>query len=140
MLKGTGQQRRENYFYADCSAHRRNTVCSKRQRGMFTSSEKAVDAIQMHEMGNPLFVCHRVEYNVVHGKPFVTAWNGKQDDPEMGKFWFLYLKTGGDPKIVEECPADVNLSQNQEIILWYKHGPWSLWKAITEGTISQCLS
>ncbi|GBL72559.1 hypothetical protein AVEN_31989-1, partial [Araneus ventricosus] len=43
-----------------------------------------------------------VEYNVVHGKPFVTAWNGKPDDPEMGKFWFVYLKTGGDPKIVEE--------------------------------------
>ncbi|CAL1300611.1 unnamed protein product, partial [Larinioides sclopetarius] len=35
----------------------------------------------------------KVEYDVVYGKPFLTAWNGKQDDPEMGTFWFVYLKT-----------------------------------------------
>ncbi|GBM63912.1 hypothetical protein AVEN_10299-1 [Araneus ventricosus] len=70
----------------------------------------------------------KVEYNVVDGKPYVAALNGKEDDPEMGMFWFVYLKTlssDKDPKIVEESPVDIKLQPNQEIILWYKRGPWS---------------
>ncbi|GBN94089.1 hypothetical protein AVEN_220141-1 [Araneus ventricosus] len=69
-----------------------------------------------------------VEYNVVDRKPYVAALNGKEDDPEMGTFWFVYLKTPNsdeDPKIVEESPVDIKLKPNQEIILWYKCGPWS---------------
>ncbi|GBM79295.1 hypothetical protein AVEN_92052-1 [Araneus ventricosus] len=70
----------------------------------------------------------KIEYNVVDGKPYVAALNGKEDDPEMGMFWFVYLKTVSsdkDPKIVEESPVDIKLQPNQEIILWYKRGPWS---------------
>ncbi|GBM79308.1 hypothetical protein AVEN_92060-1 [Araneus ventricosus] len=47
----------------------------------------------------------KIEYNVVDGKPYVAALDGKEDDPEMGMFWFVYLKTVSsdkDPKIVEE--------------------------------------
>ncbi|GBL83340.1 hypothetical protein AVEN_38568-1 [Araneus ventricosus] len=47
----------------------------------------------------------RVKYNVVDGKPYVAVLNGKEDDPEMEMFWFVYLKTlnsDKDPKIVEE--------------------------------------
>ncbi|CAL1301237.1 unnamed protein product [Larinioides sclopetarius] len=70
----------------------------------------------------------KVEYNVVEGKPYVSALNGKEDDPEMGMFWFIYRKTFNsdkDPKIVEESPVDIILQPNQEIILWYKRAPWS---------------
>ncbi|GBM72273.1 hypothetical protein AVEN_46971-1 [Araneus ventricosus] len=70
----------------------------------------------------------KVEYNVVDGKPYVAACNGKEDDPEMGMFWFVYLKTlssYNEPKLVEESPVDIKLQPNQEIILWYKRGPWS---------------
>ncbi|GBM70875.1 hypothetical protein AVEN_76825-1 [Araneus ventricosus] len=70
----------------------------------------------------------KIEYNVVDGKPYVAALNGKEDDPEMGMFWFVYLKTlssDKDPKIVEESPVDIKLQPNQEIILWYKRGSWS---------------
>ncbi|CAL1298596.1 unnamed protein product [Larinioides sclopetarius] len=68
----------------------------------------------------------KVEYNVVDGKPYVSALNGKEDDLEMGMFWFIYLKTlssDKDPKIVEESPVDIKLQPNQEIILWYKRAP-----------------
>ncbi|GBM72262.1 hypothetical protein AVEN_46964-1 [Araneus ventricosus] len=71
----------------------------------------------------------KVEYNVMDGKPYVAALNGKEDDPEMGMFWFVYLKTQSsdeDPKIVEESPVDIKLQPNQEIILWYKRGPWNV--------------
>ncbi|CAL1302032.1 unnamed protein product [Larinioides sclopetarius] len=47
----------------------------------------------------------KVEYNVVEGKPYVSALNGKEDDPEMGMFWFIYRKTFNsdkDLKNVEE--------------------------------------
>ncbi|CAL1298597.1 unnamed protein product [Larinioides sclopetarius] len=70
----------------------------------------------------------KVDYNVVDGKPYVSALNGKEDDPEMGTYWFVFLKTSNsdkDPKSVEESPADINLKPNQEIILWYKRGPWN---------------
>ncbi|GBN90364.1 hypothetical protein AVEN_39435-1, partial [Araneus ventricosus] len=70
----------------------------------------------------------KIEYNVVDGKPYVAALNGKEDDPEMGMFWFVYLKTLSSdkhPKIVEESPVDIKLQPNQEIILWYKRGSWS---------------
>ncbi|KAF8778930.1 Cobalamin binding intrinsic factor like protein [Argiope bruennichi] len=70
----------------------------------------------------------RVEYNVVDGKPYVAAVNGKEDDPEMGTFWFIFLKNSNsdeDPKMIEESPVDIKLKPNQEIILWYKRGPWS---------------
>ncbi|GBN38946.1 hypothetical protein AVEN_215616-1, partial [Araneus ventricosus] len=70
----------------------------------------------------------KVEYNVVDDKPYVAALNGKEDDPEMGMFWFVYLKSPNsdkDPKMVEESPVDIKLQPNQEIILWYKRGPWS---------------
>ncbi|CAL1300610.1 unnamed protein product [Larinioides sclopetarius] len=70
----------------------------------------------------------KVEYNVVDGKPYVAVLNGKEDDSEMGMFWFIYLKTlrsDEDPKIVKESPVDVKLKPNQEIILWYKPAPWS---------------
>ncbi|GBN15115.1 hypothetical protein AVEN_224729-1, partial [Araneus ventricosus] len=69
-----------------------------------------------------------VEYNVVDGKPYVASLNGKGDDPELGMFWFVYLKSlssDKDPKIVEESPVDIKLEPNDEIILWYKRGPWS---------------
>ncbi|KAF8778920.1 Cobalamin binding intrinsic factor like protein [Argiope bruennichi] len=69
-----------------------------------------------------------VEYYVVDGKPYVAAFNGTEDDPEMEMFWFIYLKTlssDEDPKIVEESPVDVKLKPSQEIILWYRHGPWN---------------
>ncbi|GBN22680.1 hypothetical protein AVEN_127047-1 [Araneus ventricosus] len=71
----------------------------------------------------------KVEYNVVDGKPYVASLNGKEDDPEMGIFWFVYLKTLSsykEPKLVEESPVDIKLQPNQEIILWYKRGPWSV--------------
>ncbi|GBM70876.1 Putative vitellogenin receptor [Araneus ventricosus] len=71
----------------------------------------------------------KMEYNVVDGKPYVAALNGKDDDPEMGMFWFVYLKTPNsdkDPKMVEESPVDIKLMPNQEIILWYKRGPWAV--------------
>ncbi|GBN21920.1 hypothetical protein AVEN_42430-1 [Araneus ventricosus] len=71
----------------------------------------------------------KVEYNVVDRKPYVAALNGKEDDPEMGMFWFVYLKplnSDEEPKFVEESPADVKLAPNQEIILWYKRGPWNV--------------
>ncbi|CAL1300613.1 unnamed protein product [Larinioides sclopetarius] len=70
----------------------------------------------------------KVEYNVVDGKPYVSALNGKEDDPEMGMFWFIYRKTFNsdkDPKIVKGSPVDIILQPNQEIILWYKRDPWS---------------
>ncbi|GBN42949.1 hypothetical protein AVEN_13669-1 [Araneus ventricosus] len=70
----------------------------------------------------------KIQYNVVDGKPYVSALNGKEDDPEMGLFWFVYLKTlssDKDPKIVEESPVDIKLQPNHEIILWYKRGTWS---------------
>ncbi|GBN38110.1 hypothetical protein AVEN_100186-1 [Araneus ventricosus] len=70
----------------------------------------------------------KVEYNVVDSKPYVAAFNGKEDDPEMGMFWFVYLKTLSSdkgPKLIEESPVDIKLQPNQEIILWYKRGPWS---------------
>ncbi|GBN25858.1 Low-density lipoprotein receptor-related protein 2 [Araneus ventricosus] len=70
----------------------------------------------------------KVEYNVVDGKPYVAALNGKEDDSEMGMFWFVYLKTlssDKEPKLMEESPVDIKLQPNQEIILWYKRGPWS---------------
>ncbi|GBN43191.1 hypothetical protein AVEN_66997-1 [Araneus ventricosus] len=47
----------------------------------------------------------KVEYNVVDRKPYVAALNGKEDDPEMGMFWFVYLKplnSDEEPKLVEE--------------------------------------
>ncbi|GBM72256.1 hypothetical protein AVEN_46959-1, partial [Araneus ventricosus] len=69
------------------------------------------------------------EYNVVDRKPYVAALNGKEDDPEMGMFWFVYLKplnSDEEPKFVEESPVDVKLVPNQEIILWYKRGPWNV--------------
>ncbi|CAL1301241.1 unnamed protein product [Larinioides sclopetarius] len=70
----------------------------------------------------------KVQYNVVDGKPYVSALNGKEDDPEMGMFWFLHLKflsSEKNPKLVEESPVDIKLQPNQEIILWYKRAPWS---------------
>ncbi|CAL1298595.1 unnamed protein product [Larinioides sclopetarius] len=70
----------------------------------------------------------KVDYNVVDGKPYVAALNGKEDDPEMGTYWFVFLKTSNsdkDPKSVEESPVDIKLKPNQEIILWYKRGPWN---------------
>ncbi|GBM72269.1 hypothetical protein AVEN_46968-2 [Araneus ventricosus] len=71
----------------------------------------------------------KVEYNVVKLKPYVAALNGKEDDPEMGMFWFVYLKpinSEEEPKVVEKSPADVKLEPNQEIILWYKRGSWNV--------------
>ncbi|CAL1300609.1 unnamed protein product [Larinioides sclopetarius] len=71
----------------------------------------------------------KVEYNVVDGKPYVAALNEKEDDPELGMFWFVYLKTlnsDKDPKVVSKSPVDVKLKPNQEIILWYKRGPWNV--------------
>ncbi|GBO36140.1 hypothetical protein AVEN_64552-1 [Araneus ventricosus] len=71
----------------------------------------------------------QVEYNVVKFKPYVAALNGKEDDPEMGMFWFVYLKpinSEEEPKVVEKSPADVKLEPNQEIILWYKRGSWNV--------------
>ncbi|CAL1301247.1 unnamed protein product [Larinioides sclopetarius] len=70
----------------------------------------------------------KVQYNVVDGKPYVSALNGKEDDPEMGLFWFVYLKilsSDRDLMLVEESPVDIKLQPNQEIILWYKGAPWS---------------
>ncbi|CAL1301245.1 unnamed protein product [Larinioides sclopetarius] len=67
--------------------------------------------------------CQNVEYNVVDGKPYVASLNGKENDPEMEIFWFIYLKnltSDKDLKIVEESPVDTTLQPNQEIILWYK--------------------
>ncbi|GBM70863.1 hypothetical protein AVEN_76818-1 [Araneus ventricosus] len=91
------------------------------QRGIFLHG---IDNIQVFLQVSAIWV----EYNVVDGKPYVAALNGKEDDPEMGMFWFVYLKTlssDKDPKIVEESPVDIKLQPNQEIILWYKRGPWS---------------
>ncbi|GFR27223.1 gastric intrinsic factor [Trichonephila clavata] len=70
----------------------------------------------------------KVEYNVVEGKPFVTSVSGIEDDPERGTFWFVHFKnlnSEGEPKLMEQSPVDFKLRQNQEIILWYKQGPWS---------------
>ncbi|GFQ65559.1 gastric intrinsic factor, partial [Trichonephila clavata] len=69
----------------------------------------------------------KVEYNVVDGKPFVTSLGGIQDDPERGTFWFLHLKSlnsDNEPELLEQSPVDLKLRPNQEIILWYKTGPW----------------
>ncbi|GBM70871.1 hypothetical protein AVEN_76823-1 [Araneus ventricosus] len=49
-----------------------------------------------------------IEYNVVDGKPYVAALNGKEDDPDRGMFSFVYLETlssDKDPKIMEEIIA-----------------------------------
>ncbi|GFQ85300.1 uncharacterized protein TNCT_323891 [Trichonephila clavata] len=70
----------------------------------------------------------KVEYNVVKGKPFVTSLGGIEDDPERGTFWFVHLKnfnSDGEPELMEQSPVDLKLKPNQEIILWYKPGPWS---------------
>ncbi|GFQ90524.1 gastric intrinsic factor [Trichonephila clavata] len=70
----------------------------------------------------------KVEYNVVDGKPFVTSLGGVEDDPERGTFWFVHLKnlnSDGEPELMEQSPVDLKLKPNQEIILWYKPGPWS---------------
>ncbi|CAL1278005.1 unnamed protein product [Larinioides sclopetarius] len=70
----------------------------------------------------------KVKYSVVDGKPYVKAVSGIEDDPEMGTYWFIYLRSSNSdeqPKIVEESPVDLKLLPNQEIILWYKPGPWN---------------
>ncbi|GFQ79330.1 gastric intrinsic factor [Trichonephila clavata] len=70
----------------------------------------------------------KVEYNVVEGKPFVTSVGGIEDDPERGTFWFVHLRnldSDNEPELLEQSPVDIKLKPNQEIILWYKPGPWS---------------
>ncbi|GFQ85329.1 gastric intrinsic factor [Trichonephila clavata] len=70
----------------------------------------------------------KVEYNVVKGKPFVTSLGGIEDDPERGTFWFVHLKilnSDREPELIEKSPVDLKIKRNQEIILWYKPGPWS---------------
>ncbi|GBM99361.1 hypothetical protein AVEN_124425-1 [Araneus ventricosus] len=47
----------------------------------------------------------KVKYSIVDGKPYVNAVNGLEDDPEMGIYWFIYLRSSNfdeQPKIVEE--------------------------------------
>ncbi|GBN06674.1 hypothetical protein AVEN_56725-1, partial [Araneus ventricosus] len=47
----------------------------------------------------------KVKYSIVDGKPYVNAVNGMEDDPEMGIYWFIYLRSSNSdeqPKIVEE--------------------------------------
>ncbi|GBN06678.1 hypothetical protein AVEN_56727-1 [Araneus ventricosus] len=69
-----------------------------------------------------------VKYIIVDGKPFINTLIGVEDDPEMGTYWFIYLKSSTSdeqPKIVEESPVDLKLLPDQEIILWYKSGPWN---------------
>ncbi|GBM99358.1 hypothetical protein AVEN_124423-1 [Araneus ventricosus] len=83
------------------------------------------DAIEtVGEMDNR----QKVKYSIVDGKQFVTAVNGMEDDPEMGIYWFIYLRSSNSdeqPKSVEESPLDLKLLPDQEIILWYKPAPWS---------------
>ncbi|GFT90026.1 hypothetical protein NPIL_655941, partial [Nephila pilipes] len=46
-----------------------------------------------------------VTYCVVDGKPYVTSLGGLEDDPEIGTFWFVYLRSldsEGDPELVEQ--------------------------------------
>ncbi|GFQ82987.1 gastric intrinsic factor [Trichonephila clavata] len=71
---------------------------------------------------------HKVEYNVVEGKPFITSVGGIEDDPERGTFWFVHLRdlnSDEEPELMEQSPVDIKLKPNQEIILWYKPEPWS---------------
>ncbi|GFT13496.1 uncharacterized protein NPIL_457211 [Nephila pilipes] len=70
----------------------------------------------------------KVEYSLVEGKPFVTCLGGLEDDPETGNFWFLHLrslKSDGQPEMMEQSPVDLKLIPNQEVILWYRPGPWN---------------
>ncbi|GFR17672.1 gastric intrinsic factor [Trichonephila clavata] len=81
----------------------------------------------------------KVEYNVVDGKPFVTSLGGVEDDPERGTFWFVHLKnlnSDGEPELMEQSPVDLKLKPNQEIILWYKPGPWSSHLRVSTSTKS----
>ncbi|GFS87093.1 low-density lipoprotein receptor-related protein 1 [Nephila pilipes] len=81
----------------------------------------------------------KVEYSVVEGKPFVTALGGLQDDPETGTFWFVHLRTlnsDKQPELIELSPVDLKLRPNQEIILWYKPGPWNSHLRMAESTKS----
>ncbi|GFS30252.1 gastric intrinsic factor [Trichonephila inaurata madagascariensis] len=81
----------------------------------------------------------KVQYNVVEGKPFVTSLGGIEDDPERGTFWFIHLRNlnkDGEPELMEQSPVDLKLRPNQEIILWYKPGPWSSHPQIATSTTS----
>ncbi|CAL1278013.1 unnamed protein product [Larinioides sclopetarius] len=81
----------------------------------------------------------KVKYNVVDGKPYVKAVSGIEDDPEMGTYWFIYLRSSNSdeqPKIVEESPVDLKLLPNQEVILWYKLAPWNGPTLVENTTIS----
>ncbi|GFY74318.1 uncharacterized protein TNIN_128041 [Trichonephila inaurata madagascariensis] len=81
----------------------------------------------------------KVEYNVVEGKPFVTSLGGIEDDPERGTFWFVHLKNlnwDGEPELMEQSPVDLKLRPNQEIILWYKPGPWNSHLRVPTSTTS----
>ncbi|GFT46129.1 gastric intrinsic factor [Trichonephila clavipes] len=81
----------------------------------------------------------KVEYNVVEGKPFVTSLGGIEDDPERGTFWFIHLRNlnkEGQPELMEQSPVDLKLKPNQEIVLWYKPGPWSSHPRVATSTTS----
>lgn len=42
------------------------------------------------------------EYAVKNRKPYINAVSDLQDNPEKGKFWFLYVMKNGQPTLAQE--------------------------------------
>ncbi|CAL1274601.1 unnamed protein product [Larinioides sclopetarius] len=67
------------------------------------------------------------EYSMRNGKPYIYAISEIQDDPENGKFWFLFKSPFSDEselELITKSPADIVPSDKQHLIFWYKCGSW----------------
>lgn len=64
------------------------------------------------------------DYVVKNRKPYVNTISELQDNPEKGKFWFLYTVKDGKAAPSQESPADVIPKDNDHFVMWYRSGSW----------------
>ncbi|GIY69549.1 uncharacterized protein CDAR_465571 [Caerostris darwini] len=69
---------------------------------------------------------YRFEVSMRDGKPYVYSISRVEDDPETGKFWFLYeVKNNGTTDLIITSPGEYLPQDGQHLVYWYRKGPWT---------------
>ncbi|GIX93367.1 uncharacterized protein CEXT_370661 [Caerostris extrusa] len=74
------------------------------------------------------------EVSMRDGKPYVYSISRVEDDPETGKFWFLYeVKNNATTDLIITSPGEYVPQDGQHLVYWYRKGPWTM--EIENGTL-----
>uniref|UniRef100_A0A2L2YP67 Uncharacterized protein n=1 Tax=Parasteatoda tepidariorum TaxID=114398 RepID=A0A2L2YP67_PARTP len=79
------------------------------------------------EVAAKLDPMYKFENTTRSSKPYVYSVAKIEDDPESGKFWFLYsIDASNITTLINQSPVEYMPKNNEHMIMWYKKAHWSM--------------